>query len=211
MGASFSTINERHVLESIVVEYILKSSTKDIHFIDSHYYKNNTTNILGDILIKYVDCEIIDEIFYHIGGDNNMIEIDLDMLQHTNQKIDARLKCKFLALFYYEIYVLFNKIKNLILAVNNIIQQLDHEYIKYQHESFDDSIADKIESLELKINRLRFIEINFYIILGELFVKDKSFGINNTISLKRMEQMGNIIDFEINTFRNKIESIYNYE
>ena len=53
MGASFSTINERRVLESIVVEYILKSSTKDIEWIDSPHYKNNTINILVDILMKY--------------------------------------------------------------------------------------------------------------------------------------------------------------
>jgi|UniRef100_A0A6C0BYQ5 hypothetical protein len=207
MGASFSTINERHVLESIVVEYILKSSTKDLHLIDSYQYNNNTINILVDILMKYVDLATIDKIFYHIGGEDNMIEIDLDTIHYTNQKIDARIKCKFLAIFYYEIYVLFNKIKSLIVTVNNLIQQAEQEYIKYQHESFDDSIADEIELLELKLNRLRFIEINFYIILGELFVKDKTFGINNDISLERMEQMGNIIDFEINTFSNKINSI----
>lgn len=213
MGGSHSSINERRDLETIVVKYIFMSSAKDVDLIDNNLYKNNTINLLRDILNKYVDYDIIDEIFYHIGGDDNMIEIDLDSLYYIDpdEQLDIRLKCKFLATFYYELFVLFNKIKNLILAVHNLIKQVDLQYVKYQQlsDTYDDTTSDEIELLELKLNRLRLIEINFFYLLGELFVKKECFIINANISLERMVEIGGIIDFEISTFRDKITNIAN--
>ena len=211
MGANISTnsINNREEVEDIIIKYILNSSNKDVDLIDDKRYRNNTTNLLIDILMKTVEYEIIDEIFYHVGGDDNMIEIDLVSLRYTtfDKPIDMRLKSKFLAEFYYEIYVLYNKIKNLILAVNNLLLQVRQQYNKYQQisEVYDDAVGNEIESLEFRINKLQLIRINFYHILGELFVKEKIYSLNKDISLERIKHIQNIIDFEISTFSDKIQ------
>tara|TARA_Y100000768_G_scaffold388693_2_gene386227 strand:+ start:1104 stop:1757 length:654 start_codon:yes stop_codon:yes gene_type:complete len=213
MGANFSTnnINNRPEIEDIIIKYILNSSNKDVDLIDDKMYRNNTTNILVDILMKYVEYEIIDEIFYHLGGDDNMIELNLHSLRYTSvdNPIDLRLKCKFLGDFYYDIYVLYNKVKNLILAVNNLLQQVQQEYNKYQQigDIYDDAIGDIIESLEFRINKLQLIRINFYHILGDLFVKDEIYTLNRDITLERIKEIQTIIDFEINTFSDKIQRI----
>ena len=213
MGATFSTdtINTRDDLESIIIKYILQSSDKDVEFIDNNLYRNNTINLLSNILNKYVKYEIIDEIFYHVGADDNMIELDINMLHYSSDEIpiDMRLKCKFLAEFYYEIYVVFNKIKNLIIAVTNLINVVETKYNKYQQigDIYDDNVIEEIEALEFRINNLQLIRFNFYHILGDLFVKRDSYVINKDISLKNINNLQNIIDFEINTFSNKIAKI----
>ena len=213
MGANISTntINNREEVEDIIIKNILKSSNKDVDLIDDKLYRNNTINLFVDILMKYVEYEIIDEIFYHVGGDDKMIEVDLLSLRYITDEtpIDMRFKLYFLAEFYYEIYVLYNKIKNLILAVNNLLLQVRQHYRKYQQigEDYDDDISEEIESLELRINKLQLIRINFYHILGELFVKEKIYSLNKDISLERIKEIQNIIDFEITTFSDKIQKI----
>jgi hypothetical protein len=213
MGANFSTnhIDTREKLEDIIITYIMQSSDKDVELIDDKVYRTNTINIMCDILTKYLDNSIIDEIFYHIGGDDNMLEIDLYEFNytHNDSSIDMRFKCKFLSDFYYEIYVLYNKIKNLILAVNHLLEQLQQEYNKYQQvgDVYDDMIESEIESLEYRLNKLQLVRINFYHLLGGLFVKHNNYFLNKNISLDKIIDIRNIIDYEINTFSDKIKNL----
>ena len=197
--SNYDVINDRRLLESIIVDYILKSSTKDVNLIDDESYRTSTTNLLSDIFVKNVDEGTIDEVFYHIGA--NMI--DANMIDANMIDVDLRLKCKHMAEFYYEIYVLFNKIKMILLVIDKLTQSAvdDLEEDAFEDDDFED------DDFEMKINKLHLLEINFYNILGEVFIKRDVHMINNTITLERILEIGEIIDLEINVFSGEFNNI----
>jgi len=200
MGANTSNINNKADLETFVVEYILKSTTKDIELIDDDNYRNSFINLLRNIIVKYIDHDVLDDVFNHIGGNEYAHDNDIESMEYNSPDVknNKRLKSQHLAEFYYEIYFIFNKIKIIYLHTKNL---LDYE-TNILYALVDE---DEIELSNNRINNLKYVDIKIFNILGELFVNNGSHTINKLLTFERMYEIGDIIDSEINSFKDNCQ------